>query len=244
MCRWRARDAPGAATRQECLKTIKRGALGQPDAPVQLIVLHSLQETESQQAALRKPTAGCIKVILATNIAESSITVADVGVVIDIGLEKLPHFDVRANTDTLLMRRCSRASATQRAGRAGRVAPGVCLRLYPKAFLAGASIMPAFVPAEMERTSLLNLILKAAPTHHSSRPIASDVARIVLDGALIALDDALIAGEAHRAQLAPRRPPPRGDPTARRRPCPRRHVYARRYGRALARRAEKRRICR
>ena len=47
---------------------------------------------------------------------------------IDLGLEKLPYYDGRTNTDTLLLRRCSRASAKQRAGRAGRVAPGVCLR--------------------------------------------------------------------------------------------------------------------
>ncbi len=76
------------------------------------------------------------------------------------GLEKLPYYDSRANTDTLLLRRCSRASAAQRAGRAGRVAPGVCLRLYPAEFLVDESLMPAYTPAEMQRTSLLNLILK------------------------------------------------------------------------------------
>ena len=80
--------------------------------------------------------------------------------VIDLGLEKLPYFDARANTDTLLLRRCARASAVQRAGRAGRVAPGICLRLYPSAFIKDVSIMPAYTPAEMERTSLLNLVLK------------------------------------------------------------------------------------
>lgn len=55
--------------------------------------------------------------ILATNIAESALTVPDVSIIIDAGLEKLPYFDARANTDTLLLRRCARASAVQRAGR-------------------------------------------------------------------------------------------------------------------------------
>ena len=54
----------------------------------------------------------------------------------------------------------SQAAAKQRAGRAGRVAPGVCLRLYPSAWLEDACVMPAYTPAEMQRTSLLNLILK------------------------------------------------------------------------------------
>ena len=61
------------------------------------------------------------------------------------------------------MRRCARASAKQRAGRAGRVAPGVCLRLYPGAWMSDEAMMPAFTPAEMQRTSLLNLILKVPP---------------------------------------------------------------------------------
>ena len=150
---------PGFAEIQECLKALKRGGLG-ADAGLTLIPLHSLQEADEQGAALAKPRGGMRKVILATNIAESSITVPDVSVVIDFGLEKLPFFNARANTDALLLRRCAQASAIQRAGRAGRVAPGVCLRLYPTSFLSNPAIMPAFTPAEMQRTSLSNLILK------------------------------------------------------------------------------------
>ena len=79
---------------------------------------------------------------------------------IDIGFEKLPFFDAATTTDSLLLRRASRASAMQRAGRAGRVAPGVCLRLFPQSFLDKPAIMPSYAPAEMERTALLNLLLK------------------------------------------------------------------------------------
>ena len=85
--------------------------------------------------------------ILATNIAESSITVPDVSVVIDLGLEKLPYYDARSNTDSLLLRRCARASAVQRAGRAGRVAAGVCLRLFPSEWMSDERLMPAYTPA-------------------------------------------------------------------------------------------------
>jgi len=86
--------------------------------------------------------------------------VPDVSIVIDLGFEKLPFFDAATNTDSLLLRRASRASAMQRAGRAGRVAPGVCLRLFPQSFLDNPAIMPSYAPAEMERTALLNLLLK------------------------------------------------------------------------------------
>ena len=150
---------PGVAEIQEALKALKRGGLG-ADAGLQLLPLHSLQEAEEQNLALQKPRGGMRKVILATNIAESSITVPDVAVVVDFGFEKLPFYNARANTDALLLRRCSVASATQRAGRAGRVSPGVCLRLYPSSFMADEQVMPAFTPAEMQRTSLANLILK------------------------------------------------------------------------------------
>lgn len=111
-----------------------------------------------------------LQVILATNIAESALTVPDISVVIDLGLEKLPYFDARANTDTLLLRRCARASAIQRAGRAGRIAPGVCLRLYPAAYMRDLSVMPAYTPAEMERTSLLNLVLKVKMMEPAAPP--------------------------------------------------------------------------
>ena len=151
---------PGYSEISECYKTLARGPLGEPGSAIELMCLHSLQEDELQRAALARPPAGCRKVILATNLAESSITVPDVSLVIDFGLEKLPYYDAKTNTDSLLLRRCARASAVQRAGRAGRVAPGVCLRLYPEHFMEEERVMAAFTPAEMERTSLLNLILK------------------------------------------------------------------------------------
>jgi ATP-dependent helicase HrpB len=70
------------------------------------------------------------KVIVATNVAETSLTIAGVRVVIDSGLARIARFDARRGINTLLVEKISRASADQRAGRAGRTAPGRCLRLW------------------------------------------------------------------------------------------------------------------
>jgi ATP-dependent helicase HrpB len=70
------------------------------------------------------------KAIVATNVAETSLTIEGVRVVIDSGLARIARFDARRGINTLLVEKISRASADQRAGRAGRTAPGVCLRLW------------------------------------------------------------------------------------------------------------------
>src|SRR5205823_7418127 len=70
------------------------------------------------------------KVIVATNVAETSLTIDGVRVVIDSGLARIARFDPRRGINTLLVERISRASADQRAGRAGRTAPGRCVRLW------------------------------------------------------------------------------------------------------------------
>jgi ATP-dependent helicase HrpB len=70
------------------------------------------------------------KVVVATNVAETSLTIEGVRIVIDSGLARIPRHDPRRGLNTLLVEKISRASADQRAGRAGRTAPGVCLRLW------------------------------------------------------------------------------------------------------------------
>src|SRR5207237_121892 len=70
------------------------------------------------------------KVVVSTNVAETSLTIDGVRVVIDSGLAKIARFDPYRGINTLLVEKISRASADQRAGRAGRTAPGVCLRLW------------------------------------------------------------------------------------------------------------------
>src|SRR5438128_3120951 len=72
------------------------------------------------------------KVVVATNVAETSITIDGVRLVIDSGLARIPRFDANRGINTLLVERISQSSADQRAGRAGRTAPGVCMRLWSR----------------------------------------------------------------------------------------------------------------
>ncbi len=70
------------------------------------------------------------KIVVATNVAETSLTIDGVRLVIDSGLARIPRYDPYRGINTLLIEKISRASADQRAGRAGRTAPGHCLRLW------------------------------------------------------------------------------------------------------------------
>lgn len=98
-----------------------------------LHVLHGSLPLEQQDAAIAASPAGQRKVVLATSIAETSLTIEGVRVVIDSGWSRLPRYDARAGLTRLETIRVSRASADQRRGRAGRVAPGVCYRLWDAA---------------------------------------------------------------------------------------------------------------
>lgn len=110
-----------------------------------------------QQMAVFQPTpAGCRKIILATNIAETSITISGIRFVIDTGFVKMRQYNSRTGMEALLVQPVSKSSARQRTGRAGREAPGDCYRLYPEeAFL---KLEEETVP-EILRTNLSNVIL-------------------------------------------------------------------------------------
>lgn len=99
-------------------------------AGVRVHVLHGSMPLAEQDAALAPAPAGARKVVLSTSVAETSLTVEGVRVVVDAGLSRVPRFDATAGLTRLHTVRVSRASADQRRGRAGRVAPGVCYRLW------------------------------------------------------------------------------------------------------------------
>lgn len=122
-----------------------------------IIPLHSMMPTVNQRQVFDKPPAGVRKIVLATNIAETSITINDVVYVIDCGKIKMSNFDVDKNLATLDAEWVSRANAQQRKGRAGRVQPGVCYRLYTS---WRESQLDAYQSPEMLRTRLETLILK------------------------------------------------------------------------------------
>ncbi|MBB3329181.1 ATP-dependent helicase HrpB [Halomonas campaniensis] len=92
--------------------------------------LHGRLPLEAQRRALRPDPSGQRRVVLATAIAESSVTVDGVCLVVDAGQERVPVFQPRSGLTRLATRRVNRASADQRRGRAGRQGPGLCLRLW------------------------------------------------------------------------------------------------------------------
>jgi ATP-dependent helicase HrpB len=113
---------------------------------------------EIQDRAIR-PSAGRRKIVLATPIAETSLTIEGVRVVVDSGFARVPRFDPRSELTRLAMVRISRASSEQRAGRAGRLAPGVCYRLWSETTQRG--LVPQS-PPEIRSADLASLALELA----------------------------------------------------------------------------------
>ncbi|OUR93811.1 ATP-dependent helicase HrpB [Gammaproteobacteria bacterium 42_54_T18] len=110
-----------------------------------------------QQEAIRPPPEGKRKIVLATAIAETSVTIQGVSIVIDSGLSRLPKYDTRTGLTRLYTQRVSQASSIQRAGRAGRTAPGICYRLWPE--YQQGQLVPQ-TPPEIEQADLTNLTLQ------------------------------------------------------------------------------------
>lgn len=124
---------------------------------IQVVPLHAQLSNKEQEIALKPADTGKRKVILATNIAESSITLEGVRTVIDSGLEKRNVFHVSSGLNELKTRRISRASAEQRCGRAGRQAAGVCYRLWPE---STHERLDAHIRADIVEADLAPLLLE------------------------------------------------------------------------------------
>ncbi len=124
-----------------------------------LCPLHGELELSAQRAAIEPAPAGLRKIVLATNIAETSLTIDGVRVVVDAGLARVPRFDPGSGMTRLDTQRISRASATQRAGRAGRLQPGACYRLWSQ---AQHEQLAAYGAAEILQADLAGLALQLA----------------------------------------------------------------------------------
>jgi ATP-dependent helicase HrpB len=124
---------------------------------VLLCPLHGELDLAAQRAAIDPAPAGKRKVVLATNIAETSLTIDGVRVVIDAGLARVPRFDPGSGMTRLDTQRISKASATQRAGRAGRLEPGVCYRLWSQ---DQHEQLAAYASAEILSADLAGLALQ------------------------------------------------------------------------------------
>ncbi|XP_040901545.1 ATP-dependent DNA/RNA helicase DHX36 [Toxotes jaculatrix] len=122
-----------------------------------IIPLHSLMPTVNQTQVFKRPPPGVRKIVIATNIAETSITIDDVVYVIDGGKIKETNFDTNNNISTMTAEWVSLANAKQRKGRAGRVCPGKCYHLYNG---LRASLLDAYQLPEIMRTPLEELCLQ------------------------------------------------------------------------------------
>ena len=103
---------------------------GRVGADTDIVPLYGMLDSKAQDAAIKPAPAGRRKVVLATSIAETSITIDGVRVVINSGLSRLPRYEPASGLTRLETVRVSKASADQRAGRAGRTQPGVAVRLW------------------------------------------------------------------------------------------------------------------
>ncbi|MCU0947359.1 MAG: ATP-dependent helicase HrpB [Porphyrobacter sp.] len=128
-----------------------------PDAVIHL--LHGQIEPAAQRAAIRRDPNGRRRIVLATAIAETSLTLDGVSVVVDSGMARLAEYDRAAGTTHLVTRRVSQASAAQRAGRAARQGPGVAYRLWEE---AAHKALPEFAPPEITSADLAPLLLRLA----------------------------------------------------------------------------------
>jgi len=124
-----------------------------------LLMLHGQQRAEEQDKALRPSPSGRRKVVLATAVAQTSLTIEDVRIVVDSGLSRLPAYDPATGLTSLVTRRVSQAAAEQRRGRAGRVAAGVCYRLWAE---GQTRALAPFDPPEITEADLSGLVLDCA----------------------------------------------------------------------------------
>ena len=147
---------PGAAEIRRVLALLQASRLG-PEW--MLAPLFGNLTREEQDRAIAPAPAGRRKIVLATNIAETSLTIEGIRVVVDSGLSRAPRFDVRSGMTRLVTLPVSRESADQRRGRAGRTGPGVCIRLWSEE--AHGSLMPRNTP-EILQADLAALALELA----------------------------------------------------------------------------------
>src|SRR5664280_1490367 len=157
---------PGAAEIRRAETQLKERIT---DANVDIVALYGALDAREQDRAITPSPAGRRKVVLATSIAETSLTIEGVRVVIDSGLSRVPRYEPDVGLTRLETVRVSRAAADQRRGRAGRTEPGVCYRLWDEP--QTGSLEPYTRPEILSAACRALMILSAAhPTAGSRRP--------------------------------------------------------------------------
>jgi ATP-dependent helicase HrpA len=149
---------PGEREIRETGDLLRRSVARRPYATaVEILPLYARLSVAEQQRVFA-PSRGR-RIILATNVAETSLTVPGIRYVVDTGLARVKRYSVRNKTTLLQIEKISQASARQRAGRCGRVAAGICMRLYDEDDFLGR---PAYTDPEILRSSLAAVILRMA----------------------------------------------------------------------------------
>ncbi len=131
-------------------------AIGRRGVDVDVLPLYSRLSNQEQDRVFH-PSPGRQRVILATNVAETSLTVPGIRFVVDTGLARMSRYDPARKIQQLPIEPISRASANQRSGRCGRVSAGVCIRLYSE---ESCRARPLFTEPEIRRTNLASVILQ------------------------------------------------------------------------------------
>ncbi|MEO0496530.1 MAG: ATP-dependent helicase HrpB [Pseudomonadota bacterium] len=148
---------PGASEIRRVAERLNTSLAGRSD--ILVAPLYGALPPGEQDLAIAPAPDRVRKIVLATPIAESSLTIEGVRVVIDSGQVRQPMFEPSLGSTRLVTRRASKASVDQRMGRAGRTQAGICIRLWPAAQTAS---LPAFAPPEVETADLAPLLLRAA----------------------------------------------------------------------------------
>src|SRR5205807_1817375 len=159
---WRERPGdvlvflPGEREIRETHELLRRSVARRPYArEVEILPLFARLSPAEQQRVFARSNGR--RIVLATNVAETSLTVPGIRYVIDSGLARVKRYSYRNKVEQLRVENISQASAKQRAGRCGRVASGVCVRLYAE---EEYNSRPAFTDPEVLRSSLANVILR------------------------------------------------------------------------------------
>lgn len=147
---------PGEKIIKDCLDRLYRMPFSRH---LHILPLYGRLSKEEQEKVFDEPPAGKKKVIISTNIAETSVTISDITTVIDSGLCKLNFYNPRNFTSSLIESSVSKASCNQRKGRAGRTHEGSCYRLYKR---MDFETRPEYTTEEIYRTDLSEVVLRMA----------------------------------------------------------------------------------
>ena len=149
---------PGEREIRETVDVVRRSLARRPYAnAVEVLPLYARLTVAEQQRVFAQSRGR--RIVLSTNVAETSLTVPGIRYVIDSGLARLSRYSVRNKTTVLAIEKISQAAANQRAGRCGRVQNGVCVRLYDADDFAAR---PVYTDPEILRSSLASVILRMA----------------------------------------------------------------------------------